>query len=98
RFSRDWSSDVCSSDLTTKKRDPVIHRPRPSEEKWLAKYLSNSNTGTMIPMAMTAPGTAYPRMATLVAFLTHLRGLRRRAYKSMKIGRAACRETEESEA
>src|SRR5690606_27925352 len=40
RFSRDWSSDVCSSDLITRDRDRNValfrHAPRPGDTRELA--------------------------------------------------------------
>src|SRR5690606_41157861 len=83
RFSRDWSSDVCSSDLS-KRRATV--RPA-SGSSW--------STSTWAPSAATwSPSSVFDRLSNelLSSFLTALDGLEQVHGDVGQIGRASWRE------
>src|SRR5690606_40718358 len=91
RFSRDWSSDVCSSDLVTEDRQ----RPTRSEVSRQARDISSS-TGNIYdqPLARIedrlCPGVIGLKQRSAELMVDRIRWNAERL--DMKIGRASCRE------
>src|SRR5690606_40127629 len=88
RFSRDWSSDVCSSDLSSTVRliehAVVFPSPAVAEKPGIVRRRSGKEFVTAMSMS-AEEGQAGPEWATLV--------MRRAAATGRaKIGRASCRE------
>src|SRR5690606_41191198 len=80
RFSRDWSSDVCSSDL-----EAAANRDRPSEiQPFLRKHFEQIAMAKVATSALMAQEMGYlPPEAVIVM------------NDARQIGRASCREREE---
>src|SRR5690606_24521252 len=90
RFSRDWSSDVCSSDLLlvacAQEAPPVAAPAAPTGEA------PADDAGTVAPPAAPAPDPDLDRArAAAMAFSGQLRGR-----LQAEIGRASCRDGEEN--
>src|SRR5690606_40213125 len=86
RFSRDWSSDVCSSDLQSLP-SPRIHVQRsPHRGTLLKRGIVRSNTSTLISIFLL-----YCFIVVLMLLLSAqiLEGIEWR--QSEQIGRASCR-------
>src|SRR5690606_40454455 len=88
RFSRDWSSDVCSSDLYLKRWFPIGRFGEPSDSAGAALYLASdvlsgwvTGSTILVDGGALAAG-AWMRLPDGKNF-THL----------PKIGRASCRES-----
>src|SRR5690606_40100187 len=91
RFSRDWSSDVCSSDLTSNCRSNIMTRP-----KIMARFVISGSASTRratsnplsywlfqnILRGRWQNGSTSPKVFLLFRYQDHL----------LKIGRASCRE------
>src|SRR5690606_39716812 len=62
RFSRDWSSDVCSSDLIiVREFKPVTHRGRPEGTIRRQRHVVNRKPLNLRHFTDRAEGTAIPR-------------------------------------
>src|SRR5690606_39896945 len=85
RFSRDWSSDVCSSDLLSQHQD----RERGTENEQGAKDELHGSQRRILGWAGAA------RMHSLAPHREHLRAGQPRQGVERKIGRASCRESVE---
>src|SRR5690606_40961341 len=81
RFSRDWSSDVCSSDLRTSSTgddaDPGIMPPK------IHVFLSNRTASNIVRVSGSASATRFHCLFSEVNTAACVRPL--------KIGRASCR-------
>src|SRR5690606_40805878 len=92
RFSRDWSSDVCSSDL------PYLMTSAEIREKFLQFFASKGHT--IVPSSSLVPANDPTLLFTnsgMVQFKDVFTGRETRPYKraasaQRKIGRASCRE------
>src|SRR5690606_39770221 len=90
RFSRDWSSDVCSSDLRVLDPD---NAPIPTQDGYIC---ISANTDAQAHALFDAIGRPElktdPRYATVSARFQNVREY----FQIRQIGRASCRETRES--
>src|SRR5690606_39284283 len=95
RFSRDWSSDVCSSDLPWPARNYNDQSPdKTVSSNWMPKYYLNwrSPVPTIVKHWYYDPSLyRLPRPASGKTGLTH-------PHYHRKIGRASCRERAETAA
>src|SRR5690606_29381875 len=73
RFSRDWSSDVCSSDLTGTNADVRV-AIKPSEEGALLIALYNAITGGNLPGALSTNPKAQTALKLVAQELQQARG------------------------
>src|SRR5690606_41005316 len=92
RFSRDWSSDVCSSDLdvTALKSHLVFDDATVESQLAIAKdNIDTLNTfGRIVPIVLGILGV----IALIAGILLGIRGGSAPAPASAEIGRASCRE------
>src|SRR5690606_40176970 len=92
RFSRDWSSDVCSSDLQKLRIDGYAGDPRDSEGVLgliVCDFVDSDEVQTF------GKGDVPPILNPLIRFLKKARTEEfRDALNEVKIGRASCRESE----
>src|SRR5690606_39737197 len=93
RFSRDWSSDVCSSDLTSPIRryaDLVVHRALIRAHRWGDDGLTREDEAKLAEIgehiSMTERRSMMAERDTIDRYLA--------AY--LEIGRASCRERAEN--
>src|SRR5690606_39391005 len=82
RFSRDWSSDVCSSDLIALGAIPYFDNSHEGQGEWLST--PRAWPLTVVGAVVGTVGT------TLLVFFDE--SMHVRIYEGIKIGRASCRE------
>src|SRR5690606_39444278 len=83
RFSRDWSSDVCSSDLTGWGTDPRLTATYLAGKEILTFFVGNLNKSAIVSHLIKGDITfVFMSPTRTKAFVVG----------AMKIGRAACRE------
>src|SRR5690606_40380673 len=83
-FSRDWSSDVCSSDLELE--DPFHVLPRQDME-WILEFGKVTPESSMELLATMQPTSQFGEMFQYSNVLASAAG-----YVAAQIGRASCRE------
>src|SRR5699024_12162288 len=87
RSKRDWSSDVCSSDLSPGRREAAVHTSMVVRQDSLTLYgFASSAERDAFELVQTASGVG-PRLAAAMVSVLSPSEIRR-----AEIGRASCRE------
>src|SRR5699024_11642144 len=92
RSRRDWSSDVCSSDLSlaylNRHTGALLEQITPEHNQMSVRHLAMHDDGTVM-IGIQFQGEKHINVPLV---LTHKRG--ESDFKALKIGRASCRERE----